>query len=91
MKAYTEHAVVNKGSQCFFSSSVLVLVLCYSYKNVCILIYCFYSFFFFFLLKITAIGSLGSDTHLCSCLNCSLISTSEVEYDSQQLLLSYKV
>lgn len=32
MKAYTEHAAVNKDSQClFFFSSVLVLVLCHSF------------------------------------------------------------
>lgn len=69
----------------FFFSSVLVLVLCYSYKNVYILVY-YVSILFF--LKITAIGSLDSHTHLHSCLNCILMSTSEEEYVSQQLLIS---
>lgn len=61
MKAYTEHAAVNKGSVFFFPSIVLVLVLCYSYKKGL-------NFVLFFLLKITAISSMGSDTHLHSCI-----------------------
>lgn len=48
----------------FFFSRVLVSVSCFSYKKylhfVC----------FFFLLKITAVGSLGSDKHLHSYIYC---------------------
>lgn len=48
MKAYTEHAAVNKGSQCFvlfFPLLFWFLVLCYSYKkDLNFVLFCFFTY-----------------------------------------------